>query len=311
MIENEISLPLVAVVVVTYNSSKFVLETLESIKSQTYRNIELIITDDCSKDDTGEICRKWLDENKGRFVNAKLIVAQKNTGISGNCNRGLSAVNAEWVKIIAGDDILESFALSEYITFVLTDSSIKFVSCQVTVFSDDEKKCGLISSQYEVFDAPIQRQFKYLLTTGNFIVGASMFFNVDIARKIGGFDERFPMLDDYPFFVKVYKEGYRFYLLKKPLVRYRVHGNNASLSNNSLFADSSSRFYDAVIPALLLQNRLFLHYWDSKIIVFKKRFPKDKGIMNKIIRITLSLFSPIYYYNNLIRLFDRNYSQKS
>jgi len=303
MFENETSFPLVAVVVVTYNSSKYVLETLESVKSQTYRNIELIVTDDCSKDDTREICEKWLDENQERFVRTSLIVPEKNTGISGNCNRGLSAVNAEWVKIIAGDDILEDFALSEYMKFVLSDSGIKFVSCQVTVFSDVAEKCSLITSSEEVFDAPVKKQFKYLLTRGNFIIGASMFFNVDIARKIGGFDERFPMIDDYPFFVKVYNEGYRFNLLKIPLVRYRVHGDNASLSNNSLFADSSSRFYDAVIPSLLFENRMFLHYWHSKIIVLKKRFPKDKGIVNKIIRITLSLFSPVYYYTGLMRLF--------
>ena len=54
------SLPLVSVVVITYNSAKFVIETLESVKSQTYKNIELIISDDCSTDDTVERCRLWL-----------------------------------------------------------------------------------------------------------------------------------------------------------------------------------------------------------------------------------------------------------
>jgi alpha-1,3-rhamnosyltransferase len=52
--------PLVSVVIITYNSSKYVLETLESAKAQTYQNIELIVSDDCSTDDTVEKCREWI-----------------------------------------------------------------------------------------------------------------------------------------------------------------------------------------------------------------------------------------------------------
>jgi alpha-1,3-rhamnosyltransferase len=53
---------LVSIVVVTYNSSKSVLDTLESVKAQTYQNIEIIITDDCSTDNTVEICRHWIEQ---------------------------------------------------------------------------------------------------------------------------------------------------------------------------------------------------------------------------------------------------------
>ena len=58
--------PLVSVVVITYNSCKYVRETLESAKMQTYRNIELIVTDDGSTDATVDICRKWLEANGDR-----------------------------------------------------------------------------------------------------------------------------------------------------------------------------------------------------------------------------------------------------
>ncbi len=51
---------LVSIVVITYNSAKFILETLESSKAQTYKNIELIISDDCSTDNTVEICQQWI-----------------------------------------------------------------------------------------------------------------------------------------------------------------------------------------------------------------------------------------------------------
>ena len=59
-----INCPLVSVIVVTYNSSKYIIETLDSIKNQTYSNLEIIITDDSSNDMTMSRINNWLDRNK-------------------------------------------------------------------------------------------------------------------------------------------------------------------------------------------------------------------------------------------------------
>ncbi len=56
--------PLVSIIVITYNSSKYVLETLESAKAQTYQNIELIVSDDGSTDNTIEICKIWIEKTR-------------------------------------------------------------------------------------------------------------------------------------------------------------------------------------------------------------------------------------------------------
>ena len=68
MSNTDVNNPLVSIIVVTYNSSLYVRETLESAKRQSYRNLELIVTDDASKDDTVKICREWIENNKNRFV---------------------------------------------------------------------------------------------------------------------------------------------------------------------------------------------------------------------------------------------------
>jgi alpha-1,3-rhamnosyltransferase len=73
--------PLVSIVVITYNSSSYVIETLESIKAQTYQNIELIVSDDCSKDKTVDVCKKWIEKNKQRFVRTELITIEKRNRI--------------------------------------------------------------------------------------------------------------------------------------------------------------------------------------------------------------------------------------
>ena len=76
--------PLVSVVLITYNSDRYVLDTLESVKNQSWDNIELIVSDDGSTDDTIFICSNWLYENKDRFFNTELITVAKNTGIPAN-----------------------------------------------------------------------------------------------------------------------------------------------------------------------------------------------------------------------------------
>ncbi|PMB24596.1 hypothetical protein CEN47_17710, partial [Fischerella thermalis CCMEE 5319] len=116
--------PLVSIIVITYNSAKYVLETLESAKAQTYQNIELIVSDDGSTDETVEICRKWIEENKERFVKTELITVPANTGIPANCNRGVKAAKGEWVKLIAGDDILSDFCIERNISFSTNSSSM-------------------------------------------------------------------------------------------------------------------------------------------------------------------------------------------
>jgi alpha-1,3-rhamnosyltransferase len=119
---------LVSVPVVTYNAASFVEETLESIFNQTYGNIELVISDDCSKDNTIEIVQKWCEEErvKERFTAIKIVTVPKNTGVSANCNRAISASKGEWIKFIAGDDILLPTCIEDNLNFVRENTNANF-----------------------------------------------------------------------------------------------------------------------------------------------------------------------------------------
>lgn len=75
--DNNQLLPLVTVCVVTYNSEDFILETLESIKNQTYKNFELIISDDGSSDNTLTVAKKWLEKNDKYFVRTHVVSTEK------------------------------------------------------------------------------------------------------------------------------------------------------------------------------------------------------------------------------------------
>ena len=96
----------ITIVVVTYCSARYVIETLDAIYNQTYPFIHLIISDDQSPDDTVQVCQDWLDIHKKRFLTAQIIQTPKNLGAVGNCQQALTHITTELYIMTAGDDYL-------------------------------------------------------------------------------------------------------------------------------------------------------------------------------------------------------------
>lgn len=109
---------LLVTVVVTYNQEDLVVETLDSIYEQTYSPLELIISDDCSKDNTVSVVENWVSLHRDRFAEVEINTSPVNTGVSANGNRGLSATHGKYFQIIAGDDLMFPEAIEEKVKFV-------------------------------------------------------------------------------------------------------------------------------------------------------------------------------------------------
>lgn len=231
-------IPLVSVVVVTYNSEHTVIETLESIKNQTYQNIELVISDDCSKDNTSVLCRDWLRENGIYFHGARYLDASCNTGVAGNCNRGYRAAKGSWIKGIAGDDVLESNCIEELIHFQVNNPEANIIVSDYNSYKDFFLPQYLIDDnsilkKYEtIADKTARRIFNQLCVAGcNFIPACTLFISSAFFNRIGGFDEDIPACEDYPFFLKATSQGEKPYRCNKKLVKYRI--SNQSISHHS------------------------------------------------------------------------------
>jgi len=227
--------PLVSVIVIAYNSGKFILETLESIKNQTYDNIELIVTDDGSKDNTIAICKDWIDQNKSRFVNAILVTIPQNTGTAGNANRGIQASAGEWIKFIAGDDILMSDAIEKYLKFV--DDKINACFAEYVEFtgqlSEHKYRRKHIDIDRVAFGDNTTARQQYNILKRQFIgYGPTFFVKKKVLIEVGCFDERFPLMDDYPLFIRITAAGYKLHLIHEATVFYRVTSDSVSHSSN-------------------------------------------------------------------------------
>ena len=223
--------PLVSIIVLCYNSADYVIETLESAKNQTYQNIELIISDDGSSDDTIDLCKKWLRSNDGKFVHSEIIAAPSNTGIPANCNRGLYASSGEWIKLIAGDDALLKECIETNVNYIVTYKEVKFLQTISNLYDKAFLKENFISKLPQIknpdfFEQSGEDQYKMLLNK-NYIAAPSVFMHKDSVLSMGGFDEDFRYFEDITLWLEVTKNGEKFYFLEKETVNYRKHLNTS------------------------------------------------------------------------------------
>ena len=225
--------PLVSIPIVTYNSAAFIVETLESVKAQTYPNIELIVSDDCSTDDTVKICREWIAQNKERFVRAEVLTAKKNTGVSGNLNRAEAACQGEWVKFLDGDDLLLPTCVEDYIEYVTAHPEVVYLFSRIEAFGASEERNRYYTEKvfdYTIYDLDARKQYEKLIWQ-NCIMSSTCMYNRAKNAELGlRNDERIPLLEDWPRWINVTKKGVQLRFLDKVEVMYRIHEKSLSTS---------------------------------------------------------------------------------
>lgn len=307
------SAPLVSVVVITYNSSDMIVETLDSVKEQTYRNIELIVSDDCSPDNTVSVVRNWLKENSGCFVRTKLVESPINTGVAPNINRGCKEAKGEWLKLLSGDDRLLKNAIEDYVQFVLDNSQCNICFGKFHFWGEDIDYVERSTRFYEKNFYPYIRseykvQWKRIQET-LFVPGPGLFYKTSLWKKVGGFDERFPFADEYPFTYKVLECGERIYFLDKEVYAYQIRKGSLCREeiglNRRVFNDQY-RFIKTEYFGKAMRNgfifvalHVLIHYYRVHL-----RYANVPSVIQKL-SIILYLFSPYSYFSKIKMLYKR------
>ena len=267
--------PLVSVVVITYNSALTLLETLESIRQQTYPSIEVVISDDGSTDETLEVAAGWIEKNRNAFVRCALITSEMNTGITKNCNRGVRAAEGEYVKLVAGDDFLLSNCLEDLVSYCM-DNNTPVAFSKVLVKAEGgnvhQKKIG--SQEWllvDFFKKNKKEQRVAFLTgfkIGFYLIGA--IFSKALYLSVGGFDEKYLMMEDYPFYFRISSSGYYLPLLEKYTAVYRMRNseNRNKFKKNRRYSEwyeNLQRFEKTELLPKMREEKMFLAIYDLHI----------------------------------------------
>ena len=192
--------PLVTVGVLSYNNAKYVIDTLESIANQTYKNIEILVNDDASTDDSVEVITKWI--NKHSELNIRFFQSQVNQGLCKACNNILRNSQGKYICLIGSDDrYLPAFIEKRVELLENTEPEVGF--CYSTTYLIDKKgdRCGVetrpIPSGWVFID--LVKGFASLCKPFTCLIKKSCF------EKIGFYDENL-LYEDFDWFLRATKK---------------------------------------------------------------------------------------------------------
>lgn len=297
--------PLVTIGVVTYNSGSFITETLDSIYNQSYENIELIISDDCSADNTPELCKSWLREHSNRFKRTKLLTSDINTGVSANSNRALNEATGDWYKCFDGDDIMTKNAIQDYVSFVDSNSEIEMTMADVKALRENGKGPLLPVPIKKLFYGEKSTSKKQASIISKRIIGnsQSFFIKTSVLRNEGGFDERFPLLEDYPLFIKLINKGHKMFFMDKVTAEYRTVSGSISHNkkDSSILPKSTIKCveeyhydYQREYLSLLWQRLLDLSIFLKKKVILSGN--SYSSFRSRFYYRLMKMFDPFFFY---------------
>lgn len=235
---------LVSIIVPCYNHEKYIQYCLDSIISQTYQNIELLICDDNSTDNSYEIICKNKDRLEKRFKRLLIIKNEINLGVCKTLNKLIKMSKGKYIKTIASDDMLKKNCIADYVAFIQHDDcdiifGNLFIVGKETVYPVlNEEKLETFYKKTPIIDSNLTSQLCY----GNFISGASQFFKKDTFNSFGLYDEKF-CLEDWEYCLRVSITGKIKYLDKVTVYYRKMEGTLSHYADDEKSIRRHRTFY--------------------------------------------------------------------
>ena len=200
--------PRISIVVPSYNQGHFIGATLESITSQAYPNLELIIADGGSNDDTIEVIKKYSSQ-------IKWWVSEADDGQASAINKGMSHATGEILAWLNSDDCLMPGALFRVASQFMKSADTEVVYGHRVLINEAGEDVGK-------WVMPGHR--KFILTYADFIPQETMFWRADLWKKVGGrLDESFCFAMDWELIRRFIKANAKFKLIPAFLGQFRMH----------------------------------------------------------------------------------------
>ncbi len=214
----------VSMVIPSYNHEKYIKRTIKSVLNQTYKNIELIIIDDGSEDNSADICKDFAE----KYSNIKFY-SQENAGAHNTINRCISLATGEYISVLNSDDIYKEDKIRRCVDIIQNNPKIELIFGEIEFIND---KGSIITSGVE--KEWRKRALDYFKKTNylqlsilneNFITTTSnLFFTKKLWESVGGF-QPLRYCHDLDFIITSLRQA-EYYYDNHVHIQYRIHSSN-------------------------------------------------------------------------------------
>lgn len=261
-VSNTDKMPLISIIIPMYNSQEYILETIRSALSQTYKNFELIIVDDCSNDKSTDIVKMLMVQDD----RIKLIESDVNFGGPARPrNIGIDNSKGEYIAFLDADDVWCKLKLEKQLK-ILESSGYDIIHTLADVIDEQSMNNNRFKNQ-RVFN-----KLKHIFNDRN-IIYYTNYININsvLMKKDSSIrfaeDKNLIAVEDWMFWIECLSNGFKTYLLEEKLLKYRIHSRSISNRNS----DIGYRKSIYMLSLLLLKKEIPVKHYIFSIIfnVFK------------------------------------------
>jgi len=241
--------PLVSVAIITYNQKEFLKECLKSVLNQDYKNIEIVVADDGSKDGTHEMLLEYSNKYPNKF---KLHLSQENIGITKNSNKAHFLCEGKYIAWMGGDDLMLPGKLTKQVELMEKHSDCTICYHNLDVFqSETNQTISLFNDKKNKIEGNVSKSIIH----GTFNGACSTMVRRDKTPQ-RGFDERIPIASDWLYWIETLASGGKIMYIDEVLGRDRRHSKKIK----AIVSDLSEYFIklaivDAKYPKLIKYTR--------------------------------------------------------
>jgi glycosyltransferase involved in cell wall biosynthesis len=210
------STPRVTIVTPSFNQAQYLEHTIQSVLAQDYPNIEYLIVDGASRDNSVEIIQRYADR-------LAWWVSEKDKGHADALNKGFGRATGEILAWLNSDDLYHPGAVSEAVAFLQANPAVGMVYADANLTNHDGAVIGRFPAR--------QTDYRQMLRGSVHIAQATTFFRADVWRKVGPLDLSLFFAFDYDLWVKIAKVSEVRYL-PRLWADFRMHDQGKSVKND-------------------------------------------------------------------------------
>ncbi|QBZ83713.1 Putative glycosyltransferase EpsH [Hydrogenovibrio crunogenus] len=255
--------PKVSVVMPCYNHEDYVEKAILSVLNQSYKNIELIVIDDGSKDGSPKLIEALANQYGFKFI------VQENQGVCKTLNRAIQEFSSgEYIAVLASDDYWDSNKIEKQVACLSTLDTSEFCYTQAVEFDSESGRELRVFPKKLMVGNVLNKIF-----VRQHVPAGSIMFSRKLFDKLNGFDERLKE-EDWDFVIRAAAET-EFSAIKEPLFFYRSHALNTMKSRprRQIFHDKAkilSKNYSLVSPHIWLFSVILHFFYDHMLSILKR-----------------------------------------